>query len=179
MLEILLKNELSRSIIDPEVHKTATAYLMKIMSEENSPYFKISRDENISNEKLGIMFTHYTFTNMDSTILKIDSRITDQFVTWDCVPNKPGNVSIANCTGFYISEIRFDGELYDKYLLDRYTGGAISDVYQIDAWFKHPIEKTMRKLNLTNNGSLIEVNFPLKDKEVLVGDDIQVSNSKR
>jgi len=142
-----------------------------MIDEQQSPYLTVGLGDWTST-RISLTFTSLDFITVPSTILKITNAIKDKYRSWDCAGgNQP---SVNNCTGFHISEVKYTGDVYNDHLFNQYSGGAITDVYQVSTWFQHPVNEKYTRFNLGNE-TLFEINFPLKDTTMAVGDDIQVS----
>ena len=157
------------STIRPSLESITQKYLVKMLHEKDSPFLN---QTSWFSPQIRATYSSFHFIGDPTTILKMDgSWFKDRFTSWDC----DGGSGQQNCSGFYISEVRYTSTLYDDQLYDRYTGGPITDIYQVDAWYLNPSNNQYERLDFGNE-TLFEVNFPLNDLTTLIGDDIQVGN---
>ena len=145
-----------------------------MFNEQQSSYLMVGLGDWTST-RISVTYTSFNYLGIPSTILKITDAIKDKYRSWDCTDgNQP---SPNNCTGFHISEVKYTGDVYNDHLFNQYSGGAITDVYQVSTWFLHPGNQKYTRFDLSNE-TLFEVNIPLKDTTMAVGDDIQVRQSQ-
>ena len=154
------------SIMRPSLVDITRKYLVKMLNDRDSPYLNQTTWQS---PQITATYSSYHFIETPTTILQLNTWFKERYTSWDCT----GGNHPLNCTGFYISEVKYEGTIYNDQLYDRYTGGPITDIYQVDAWYMDPALNTYERLDFGNE-TLFEVNFPLNDRTTLVGDDIQV-----